>query len=165
MSSESLLHARAVFISSPSRPLPLSRGFWYWSRLVCCNHCHFREDSGTGRVLFVATTATFARILVLVAAIPPRPLPLSRGFWYWSRLVCCNHCHFREDSGTGRSPPRPLPFSRGFWYWSQRFHLDHYHFRGDSGTGRSDSTSTTTIFAGILVLVEKETEAFEWGMK
>ncbi len=44
-------------------------------------------------------------------------------------------------------------------------HPDHYHFREDSGTGRVLFVATTATFARILVLVEKETEAFEWGMK
>ncbi len=49
------------------RPLPLFLRYWYWSSFVCSDHYHFCWDFGTGRGLFVATTTTFAAILVLVA--------------------------------------------------------------------------------------------------
>ena len=79
------------------------------------DHYRFPLVSGTGRVAFAATTATFAAILVLVGDILLRPLPVLPRYWYWSCHVCCDHCHFCRDIGTGRAPlsvkpPHLMPF-------------------------------------------------------
>ena len=68
----------------------------------CCDHYRFCCDFGTGRSCFVATTTAFAAILVLVGVVLLRPLPLLLRFWYWSRLVYCDHYRFCCDFGTGR---------------------------------------------------------------